>query len=97
MLYLAPFLALIKASDVSGPITGAAAVALQRILTSELLGGWRGGNGVGVGWHRSPGAGAVMGQVGVQCTTASLVYIIALRFQLCGNTSNACPALCNVS
>jgi brefeldin A-resistance guanine nucleotide exchange factor 1 len=38
MTYLSPFLNLIKASDVSGPITGAAAVALQRILTSDLLG-----------------------------------------------------------
>eukprot|EP00798_Chlamydomonas_sp_ICE-L_P006642 gene6642-3299_t len=38
LVYLAPFLALIKASDVSGPITGAAAVALQRIINSELLG-----------------------------------------------------------
>ncbi len=37
MIYLAPFLSLVKASDVSGPITGAAAVALQRILASELL------------------------------------------------------------
>ena len=37
MLYLSPFLTLIKASDVSGPITGTAAVALQRILGSELL------------------------------------------------------------
>jgi hypothetical protein len=40
MTYLEPFLNLIKASDVSGPITGAAAVALQRILASGLLGGW---------------------------------------------------------
>ncbi len=38
MVYLTPFLTLIKASDVSGPITGAAAVALQSILRSELLG-----------------------------------------------------------
>lgn len=38
MIYLSPFLNLIKASDVSGPITGAAAVALQRILESNLLG-----------------------------------------------------------
>ncbi|GIL44250.1 hypothetical protein Vafri_1768 [Volvox africanus] len=37
MSYLLPFLNLIKASDVSGPITGAAAVALQRILVSDLL------------------------------------------------------------
>ena len=37
MVYLHPFLMLIKASDVSGPVTGAAAVALQRILQSELL------------------------------------------------------------
>ncbi|KAF5842997.1 hypothetical protein DUNSADRAFT_3125 [Dunaliella salina] len=37
MLYLMPFLSLIKASDVSGPITGAAAVALQRILGSNLI------------------------------------------------------------
>eukprot|EP00983_Pelagomonas_calceolata_P096485 1158132-Pelagomonas_calceolata.AAC.2 len=37
MLYLTPFLSLIKASDVSGPITGAAAVALQRILGSNLI------------------------------------------------------------
>ncbi|KAG2488975.1 hypothetical protein HYH03_012417 [Edaphochlamys debaryana] len=37
MVYLSPFLNLIKASDVSGPITGAAAVALQRILQSDLL------------------------------------------------------------
>ncbi|KXZ43436.1 hypothetical protein GPECTOR_90g522 [Gonium pectorale] len=37
MTYLSPFLSLIKASDVSGPITGAAAVALQRILVSDLL------------------------------------------------------------
>ncbi|PNW80894.1 hypothetical protein CHLRE_07g334100v5 [Chlamydomonas reinhardtii] len=37
MIYLSPFLNLIKASDVSGPITGAAAVALQRILESNLL------------------------------------------------------------
>ena len=37
MLYLMPFLSLIKASDVSGPITGAAAVALQRILNSGLI------------------------------------------------------------
>ncbi|GFR51100.1 hypothetical protein Agub_g13429 [Astrephomene gubernaculifera] len=37
MIYLSPFLDLIKASDVSGPITGAAAVALQRILQSDLL------------------------------------------------------------
>lgn len=37
MIYLTPFLSLVKASDVSGPITGAAAVALQRILASELL------------------------------------------------------------
>ena len=37
MLYLTPFLTLIKASDVSGPVTGAAAVALQRILGSELM------------------------------------------------------------
>lgn len=37
MTYLTPFLTLIKASDVSGPVTGAAAVALQRILQSDLL------------------------------------------------------------
>ena len=37
MVYLTPFLSLIKASDVSGPITGAAAVALQRVLNSDLL------------------------------------------------------------
>ena len=37
MVYLAPFLTMIKAPDVSGPITGAAAVALQRILGSELM------------------------------------------------------------
>ena len=37
MVYLTPFLNLIKASDVSGPVTGAAAVALQRILGSDLL------------------------------------------------------------
>ncbi|GLC38754.1 hypothetical protein PLESTM_000772100 [Pleodorina starrii] len=37
MTYLSPFLNLIKASDVSGPITGAAAIALQRILVSDLL------------------------------------------------------------
>lgn len=40
MVYLTPFLSLIKASDVSGPITGAAAVALQRILNSELISEW---------------------------------------------------------
>jgi hypothetical protein len=39
MVYLTPFLSLIKASDVSGPITGAAAVALQRILNSDLISG----------------------------------------------------------
>jgi hypothetical protein len=43
MVYLAPFLSLIKASDVSGPVTGAAAVALQRILQSDLLSRLRSG------------------------------------------------------
>ncbi|MEW5304445.1 MAG: hypothetical protein WDW36_007055 [Sanguina aurantia] len=37
MLYLDPFLSLITAKDVSGPITGAAAVALQRILGSGII------------------------------------------------------------
>jgi hypothetical protein len=35
--YLTPFLSLLKASDVSGPITGTVAVALQRILASDLI------------------------------------------------------------
>lgn len=37
MAYLAPFLTLIKASDVSGPVTGAAAVAIQTILDHEFI------------------------------------------------------------
>ncbi len=37
IVYLGPFLTLIKAPDVSGPVTGAAAMALQRILRSELM------------------------------------------------------------
>ncbi len=51
MTYLTPFLALLKASDVSGPITGTVAVALQRILASDLIcesartGGQEGGRG----------------------------------------------------
>ena len=37
LIYLGPFLKLIKASDVSGPITGTAALAIQRILRSEFF------------------------------------------------------------
>lgn len=37
MVYLAPFLTLIRAPDVSGPVTGAAAVALYKIICSELM------------------------------------------------------------
>ncbi|GFH07778.1 SEC7 domain-containing protein [Haematococcus lacustris] len=37
MLYLKPLLLLIKTPDISGPVTGAAAVALQHILRSDLI------------------------------------------------------------
>ena len=37
LIYLGPFLKLIKASDVSGPITGTAALAIQRILRSDFF------------------------------------------------------------
>jgi hypothetical protein len=37
MVYLSPFLMLIKASDVSGPVTGAAAQAMQTILSNDMI------------------------------------------------------------
>ncbi len=37
MVYLGPFLSLLKATDVGGTITGTVAVALQRILASDLI------------------------------------------------------------